>query len=48
MKKATIRKAGIAALSIMFLVSTGAMAATKHKCKKGQHWDVTAKMCVKK
>ncbi len=42
----TIRKLILALMTGLFLVSTGAMAADKHKCKKGEKWDAEKKACV--
>ncbi|HTT07304.1 MAG TPA: hypothetical protein VMH34_00710 [Gammaproteobacteria bacterium] len=42
----TIRKFILAIMTGLFLVSTGAMAADTHKCKKGKVWDADKKHCV--
>ncbi len=42
----TIRKLMLALMTGLFLVSTAAMAADTHKCKKGEKWDDAKKACV--
>ena len=42
----TIRKFILAVMTGLFLVSTAAMAADDHKCKKGEKWDADKKACV--
>lgn len=44
----TIRKFILAIMTGLFLVSTAAMAAPKHKCKKDETWDEKTSACVAK